>query len=459
MDKAGQGWIWYPYRVDGMLDGIGLSKPANTVSKGPTVSQAKRREPRVPISTDTQAENARHEAKPYKRAVKNHPGLYLYVAEKPSLVRSWRYDYRIGANRETLTYGQHPDLSLADAHEAHTAARKLVARGESPAKAKQAHIERQRIANANTVKAVCERWYEGRQKDRSQSWRENCRRFLDQDVYPLVGSKAIQNVSIDELEGLIRRVAKDRGPKSAHHLRLMLADVYSEQPRELHLGNPARDLVGVTKKLLKNAPKGTPKGQALPTKDIPALIHAIERSTARQQTKLAARLLLLTFTRKTELVHAPWTELDLERAQWKIPAARMKADRPHIVPLSQQAVVCFQLLMPLSGGSIYVFPNLGSYTRPMSETTLNKFFHDIGFPHFTPHSARSTASTILNGQGFSADAIELQLAHVERNRTRAAYNYADKMEERIRMMQQWATFLDSLEEGNVSSIRQGKAAA
>lgn len=422
------------------------------------------------LTHDSQARHARAESKPYKWFVEG--GLYLHVApgEGTKTAKSWRYDYRLNRKRETLTIGKYPEVSLELARRgtrkgkpvpgfmSHAVARSMVETGESPANAKRARREEQRMAQTNTVKAVCELWYEGKQKGRSQSWRENSRRFLDQDVYPLVGSKAIQNVSIDELEGLIRRVAKDRGPKSAHHLRLMLAAMYSEQPRALHLGNPARDLVGVTKELLKKAPKGTPRGQALPTKDIPALIHAIERSTARQQTKLAARLLLLTFTRKTELVHAPWSEIDLPRARWEIPAERMKADRPHIVPLSHQAVLCFELLKPLAGGSEFVFPNLGSYTKPMNPTTLNKFFHDIGFPHFTPHSARSTASTILNGQNFSADAVELQLAHTERNRTRAAYNYSDKMDERMRMMQQWATFLDSLEEGNVSSIRQGKAA-
>lgn len=404
--------------------------------------------------TDTAAKNAKAKAKPYK--LTDREGLYLYVTPKSGKAkgtRSWRYDYRLNGKRETLTLGRYPELSLAEAREDHARARKQVAKGESPAKAKQAHREREKLASANTVKAACERWYESRQAARSQSWRENCRRFLDQDIYPAMGSKAIQQVSIDELELLIHRVAKERGAASAHHMRLMLADVYSEQPRSLGLGNPARDLESPPRQ------KGTPKGKPLQAKHIPALIEAIERAHARQQTKLAARLLLLTFTRKTELVHAPWSELDLPRGHWEISAERMKADRPHIIPLSQQAVLCFELLKPLAAGSLFVFPNMGSQTRPMSDTTLNKFFHDIGFPHFTPHSARSTASTILNGQGFSGDAIELQLAHVERNRTRAAYNYADKLEERKRMMQQWADYIDSLHDGKVVAGRFGKAAA
>lgn len=409
---------------------------------------------RKPITADTQVKNAKGEGKPYKWPVRE--GLYLYVdgpKGRAAKTRSWRYDYRLHGKRETLTIGLYPDISFADAMEDHGKARRLVAKGESPAKAKQAHRERQKIASQNTVKALCERWYESKADARSQSWRENARRWLEKDVYPELGGKAIQHVSIDEIEALIRRVAKERGSKSAHYLRLMLADVYSAQSRALGLGNPARDLAGILE-----FSKGTPKGKPMQAKHIPALIEAIENAPARKQTKLAARLLLLTFTRKRELTDATWRELDLARAEWVIPAERMKLDRSHIVPLSKQAVLCFEYLKPLAGGSEFVFPNLGSQKKPMSDTTLNHFFHEIGYGHFTPHSARSTASTILNGQGFSADAIELQLAHVERNRTRAAYNYADKMEERRRMMQQWADFLNSLESGKVVSFKAGKAA-
>lgn len=413
--------------------------------------------------TDKAAKAAKAKPKPYK--LYDRDALYLFVtapsAMHPEGFKSWRYEYRLHGKRETLTYGRYPDLSLADVRELHAAARKLVAKGESPARAKQVRREQQKAAGKNTLQAVGERWYAAKAHARSTSWKENARRWLEQDVYPAIGSKVIQDVSADEIEALLRRVAKERGARSAHYVRLTLASIYgTKEVRKLKIGNPARDLTDLTKELLSNAPKGTPRGKPLPAKSIPALLEAIERSPARRQTKLAARLLLLTFTRKTELVSAPWAELDLERAQWEIPAERMKADQPFIVPLSAQAVECFKFLKPLAAGSEFVFPNLGSQDRPMGGTTLNKFFHDIGFPHFTPHSARSTASTVLNGRGFDRDAIELQLAHAERNRTRAAYNFADKMDERRRMMQHWADYLDGLESGvNVVSIKEGRAAA
>lgn len=384
-------------------------------------------------------------------------GLYLHIAPKsarhPGGAKSWRYDYRLAGRRETLTIGQYPDVPLARARKRHSEARELVAEGKSPAKEKRSKKERDKLASQNTMKAVCERWYEAKAHARSASWRDNARRWLEGDIYRVIGSKSILHTTVEDIEGALRQIVKERGAASARYARLLLVSVYKSLPRALGLGNPARDLGDVAE-----VHKGEPRGKPLPAKQIPALLEAIEKAPARQQTKLAARLLLLTFTRKLELVSAPWEELDLERAEWTISAERMKADRPHVVPLSSQAVLCFEYLKPLAAGSKYVFPNIGSQDRPMAGTTLNKFFHEIGFAHFTPHSARSTASTILNGQGFDKDAIELQLAHVERSQTRAAYNYADKLEERSRMMQAWADFIDGLCAGNVIPMR-GKAAA
>ena len=406
---------------------------------------------------DTEVSNARPKAKPYKMA--DGSGLYVYVGPKnakhPKGVKSWRYDYRIAGRRETLVIGKYPDVPLALARRRHGEARELVAAGKSPAKAKRERIERDKLAHQNTVKAACERWYESKAHARSESWRENCRRWLEKDVYPAIGSKSILHTTHDDLEAVIRAIAKKRGAASGHYARLMLAGVYKSLPRSLALGNPARDLEDVVERS-----KGRPKGRPIQAKAIPALLEAIEKAPARKQTKLAARLLLLTFTRKQELTCAPWDELDLARGEWTIPAERMKADRPHIVPLSRQAVLCFEYAKPYAAGSRFVFPNLGSQEKPMSDTTLNKFFHDIGYGHFTPHSARSTASTILNGQGFDRDAIELQLAHLERSQTRAAYNYADKMDERRRMMQAWADFIDALcAGGNVVPMERRGAAA
>jgi integrase len=270
---------------------------------------------------------------------------------------------------------------------------------------------------------------------------------LNEDIYPAIGSRPIRDVTVTDVENIVRAIASKRGAASAHHARLLIAGVFRAQPRALNLGNPARDAVDVIE-----VPKGKPKGVPLAVKDIPAFLEAADRYPGRTATKLAIRLLMLTFTRKRELVEAPWAEIDLDRCEWEISAQRMKTAKAHIVPLSRQAIECFRELKRYAGSSPFVFPNLGDPRRPMSASTLNKVFDEIGYGgRFTPHGARSTASTELNKQGWSADAIELQLAHTERNKVRAAYNHADRMEERRRMMQHWADFLDSLTSGNVVS--------
>ena len=168
---------------------------------------------------------------------------------------------------------------------------------------------------------------------------------------------------------------------------------------------------------------------------------------------------MLTFARKLELINATWDEIDLDRGEWVIPAERMKMDKLHIIPLSRQGVECFEKLQPLARGSCFVFPGLGSQNKPISAGTLNKVFTQIGWGgRFTPHGARSTASTGLNAQGWSTDAIERRLAHTERDVVRAAYNHADFMDERRRMMQAWADYLDGLCAGaNVKPIKMRAA--
>lgn len=400
--------------------------------------------------TDTKARAARPAEKPYK--LTDRDGLYLHVS--PTGAKSWRFDYRLAGARETLTIGRYPDVPLGAARDALGRARAFVARGESPAKAKQHSKASAREARANTLQATAEKWYEARAKARSASWRDNARRWLDQDIYPMVGSKPIRDVTADDLERLVRRIAEKRGVKSAHYARLLVAGVFKSLPRHLGVGNPARDVAG-----LLELPKGKPRGRALSAKEIPAFLEAVDGYPGRKATKLAARLLLLTFVRKRELIEAPWQELDLERGEWVISAERMKMEKPHIVPLSRQAIECFAKLEPLAMGSFYVFPNLGDPKRPMSASTLNKVFGEIGWGgKFTPHGARSTASTALNSQGWNGDAIERQLAHTERDLVRGAYNHADYLEERRRMMQGWADYIDGLcAGGNVTTIKRAAA--
>jgi integrase len=398
--------------------------------------------------TDTKARAAKASRKPYK--LTDRDGLYLFIT--PSGAKSWRYDYRYARKRYTLTLGRYPEAGLSTARNRLAESRRLVEHGENPAAVKQREKTEKTIANANTVRAMGEKWYADRKIARSDSWRQNAKRWLEKDIYPAFGEKPLKDVAVSDVERLIGTVKDRRGAKSAECVRLTVAGIFKAAPRSLGLGNPARDLAGTI-----DLPKPKPKGRPLSAKEIPPFMEAADRYPGRPQTKLAIRLLMLTFARKRELIEAPWTEIDLDGAEWVISPGRMKADKPHVVPLSRQAVECFRKLKELSSGSPYVFPNLGNPKKPMGASTLNNFFEQIGYggERFTPHGARSTASTALNSQGWSADAIERQLAHSERDLVRAAYNHSDHMQERRKMMQSWADYLDGLCSGaNVTSIRR-----
>jgi integrase len=403
--------------------------------------------------TDTKVKQARRKAKPYKLADKD--GLYLYVS--PSGAKSWRYDYRIGGLRETLTIGQYPDIPLAGeggAREQLEQARRLVAQGKSPARQKKAEKASERFAAANSVKALGEAWYAGLEPLRSKSWRENARRWLDKDIYPAMGSTPIANVTHGDVSTLTRRIAKARGARSAHSARQLLGNVFEyAQAQGLEVVNHAR---AAAKAVALPEPKGrAPLGQ----KEIPAFVEAVDAYRGRLPTKLAIKLLLLTFVRKSELLNATWDEIDFQHTEWRIPAERMKMKDPHIVPLSKQAVVALKELSKLASGSRYLLPSIDSLRKPLSDSTLNVAFDRMGYGgRFTPHGLRATASTILNEQGFRPDVIERQLAHTERNRIRAAYNKAEYLEERRAMMQHWANFIDALCAGeNVIGFRRAAA--
>lgn len=400
--------------------------------------------------TDPKVRAAKPHQKPYK--LSDREGLYLYVA--PSGARSWRFDYRLAGVRETLTIGRYPEIGLGDAREELAKARRMIAKGQSPANSKQELLTAAKVARKNTLRAFGEDWYAARAKGRSESWKGNARRWLDQDIYPALGDRPIKEIRADDVERLVKHIAGKRGATSGHYARLTLSAIYKSLPRSLGVGNPARDAAGIIE-----LPKGKPRGRALTGKEIPAFFEAADRYPGRDATKLAIRLLMLTFVRKLELIEAQWDEIDLDEGEWVIPAERMKMAKPHIVPLSRQAVECLKKLKPLAFGSAYVFPNLGDPKRPMGASTMNKAFDEMGWGgKFTPHGARSTASTSLNAQGWSADAIERQLAHAERDLVRAAYNHSDFMDERQRMMQAWADYLDALCSGKVIPIRAKVAA-
>jgi integrase len=271
------------------------------------------------------------------------------------------------------------------------------------------------------------------------------------EAYKVLGDKPIADVTQDQVLAACRK-AQERGS-------LYTADAIRRYTGAVFTYAAGRGLTDRNPALAARKAFAVPESKRMPTlssKEIRDLVKLMRSSGGRAGTRIALELLLLTFVRKRELLHATWDEIDFDAAEWRIPAERMKARELHIVPLSQQALTLFEHARQLAGGSKYVFPGLLSLKRPLSDTTLNNVLVRLGFERFSPHSFRRTASTILNELGWRPDVIERQLAHQERNKIRAAYNKATYLEDRANMMQAWADHVEGiLRGGNVLSI--GKA--
>ena len=361
-------------------------------------------------------------------------GLYLYVTPT---AKSWRTDYRIAGRRGTVVHGQYPTMTLSQARERNRAAKQLLASGIDPATQKRLEKLAINASFGDTFEATAKHWYDSKSELRSKPWREGHSLYLRRDLNPNIGNVPLEQIDARALLNVFEAIRRDRGVKTAERVRQTAVQVFDHARRKLKVeANPARVLQGWADipAQVSHAP--------LHEHEISEFIERLDADTGSAATKLCILLMLLTFVRKNEIVQARWDEFDLDNAVWTIPAERMKMRDPHIVPFSRQALAALDQLKPLSFGSDYLFTSLSSIHKPMSLSTPNVLFKRLGYgDRFTPHGIRATASTWLNNRGVRADVIERQLAHVERNRVRAAYNRADYMPERIAMMQMWADFV------------------
>jgi integrase len=361
-------------------------------------------------------------------------GLYLYVTKT---TKSWRSDYRIGRRRGTIVHGQYPAMTLSQARGRNREAKQLLASGIDPAIQKRLEKLELQASFDDTFEATAKHWYDSKVELRSKPWREAHGLYLRRDLNPTVGNVPLEQIDARALLNVLEAVRRERGVKTAERVRQTAVQVFDHAMRKLKVqANPARVLQGWA-----DLPAQI-SHEPLREHEISEFVERLDADTGSAATKLCILTMLLTFVRKNEIVQARWEEFDLDNAVWTIPAERMKMRDPHVVPLSLQALAALEQLKPLSFGSAYLFPSLGSIHKPMGLSTPNVVFERMGYGgRFTPHGIRSTASTWLNNRGVRADVIERQLAHVERNRVRAAYNRADYMSERVAMMQMWADFV------------------
>lgn len=375
-------------------------------------------------------------------------GLYLYVTSGG--LKSWRYDYRVGGKRGTVTFGKYPEVSLANARKKHLDARTALANGGDPARERKIEkLERQNRLN-NTFDDVATAWFDGKQERRSAVWRETHSLYLKRDLSPSLGNLPLVEITGETLLAVLEKSRARSGARTADRVRQTAVQVFDYGKRKLKVSvNVARGLAGWAEgDMPPKQHRAWLKGAELPT-----FLAAVDKYPGYLTTKYAALLLLSSMVRKRELTEAQWSEFDLVNAMWTVPAVRMKLpteekarrSNGHDVPLSSQALAILKLLKPLTSGSVYLFPSNVSLEKPMSASTLNVMFNRMGFGGLlTPHGMRASASTILNEMGFRADVIERQLAHVERNQVRRAYNHAEFIDERRQLMQAWADYLDAI---------------
>ncbi|HSC11103.1 MAG TPA: integrase arm-type DNA-binding domain-containing protein [Rhodanobacteraceae bacterium] len=398
--------------------------------------------------TPSAVANVKSRTKPYKLA--DERGLFLLV--QPNGSRWWRFKYRRPSTKKEnlLSLGIYPDVSLKKARERRDDARKLIADGIDPGDKRKAES----LAGADTFEAIAVEWMEQTRAKRATKTNETIKTRLERDLFPWLGRRPINDIKGPELLMALRRV-EDRGsPIIAKRLRQIAEQIsgYAMATGRAER-NVAVDLRGAMKS------RGAERHHAALTApaDVGALMRAIEGYSGQFMTRCALQLLPLFFVRPGELRNAEWHEFDLDAAQWCIPAAKMKMRQPHIVPLSTQALAILRELYPLTGGGItgkpdaacYLFPCARSRARPMSNNTINAALRRIGYTRdqMTAHGFRATARTLLAERGLRPDAIERQLAHKASGPLGAAYDRAQFLDERRKMMQEWADYLDSLRAG------------
>ena len=401
--------------------------------------------------TDTAIRNARPEA--VRKRLTDGKGLYLWL--NPNGSRWWRFDYRHNGKRKTLSMGTYPDTGLADARAKRDDARKLLAAGIDPGEQRKAEKAAGLEAAANSFEVVAREWLA------KQTWvphyREKVGAWQTNDVWPYIGSRPIAELTAPDFLAVGRRIEARGAIESAHRvlqtcgqiMRYAIATGRAER-------NPVADLRGALA-----APPERHHAAITSPAELGGLLRAIEGYSGDVTTRAALKLCALLFVRPGELRHAEWAEIDLDAAEWNIPAGKMKMRQPHLVPLPEQAVAILRDLHQLTGRGQYVFPGGRSPRRPMSNNAINAALRRMGYDKetMTAHGFRATARTMLDEVlGFRPDYIEHQLAHAVKDPNGRAYNRTKHLPERRKMMQGWADYLDALRDGaNVVPIK-GKAA-
>jgi len=386
-------------------------------------------------------------AKPQENSYKIFDGGGLFLLVTPSGGRLWHFKYRYDKKERKLTFGPYPEISLADARQRRDEARKQVANGIDPGAVRKAQRQAE-TEETETFEVIAREWHTKFTHTWAPGHAVKLLSALKRDLFPWVGSRPIKELKAVELLESLQRIEGRGALETAHRMRGLLGQIFRYA---VATGRAERDPTADLRGALPQ-PNENHHAAITDPKEVAPLLRAIDGYQGHFVVKCALRLAPMLFVRPGELRHAEWAEIDLDEAVWNIPAHKMKMKEPHLVPLSNQAVEILRELQPLTGRSRYVFPSARSFARPMSNNAILAALRRMGYDKdtMTGHGFRAMARTILDEVlQFRPDFIEHQLAHAVRDPNGRAYNRTAHLEERRRMMQKWADYLDALKAGAV----------
>lgn len=398
--------------------------------------------------TVTAIQKAKPTEKQYRLA--DERGLVLLV--RPNGSKLWQLRFRHEGKEKTASLGQFPDVTLSNARAKRDELRKLVAAGSNPVAVKREQKLTKTAASENTFEIVAREWWAHWSPDRTTRHAGYVLRRLEADVFPAIGARPITAIEAPDLVAMLKTIEARGAMDIAKRAHFTTGQIFRHA---ISLGkssrNPAVDFKpGDFLKTHKRE-----NYARIDAKELPLLLRKIEAYQGKPTTRLAVKLMALTFVRTSELIGARWAEFDLEAGRWDIPGTRMKMRTPHIVPLSPQALDVLRTLQTVTGGRELLFPGERDHAKSMSNNTILGALERMGYKgKMTGHGFRGLASTVLHEHGFDHAHIELQLAHMERNEVSAAYNHALYLPQRAKLMQWWGDYLEGLTKGNVLPLRK-----
>ena len=388
--------------------------------------------------TDIQIKNLKYSGKPMKLA--DGGGLYIYLAGSGK--KLWRLGYYFERKAKVLSFGEYPVVTLQRAREKRMEAKQLLAEGIDPAAVKKAAKEEQISEVKDMFRSIALEWFEARTTDFTEKHRGTVLYRLEKYIFPVIGKEHIARMEAQDILKVVQPIEHKGQNETARRLLQIIGQIYRYAVITGRAKrNPATDLHGAIRPR-----RVTHRAAITEPKKVGQLLRDIDGYDGYFPIVCALKLGPLVFVRPTELRAAEWSEFDFETNEWRIPATRMKMKQIHIVPLSRQAVKILKELRQFSGNGRLLFPSIRTETRPLADATVLNALRRMGYAkdEMCTHGFRSIASTLLNELGYNRDWIERQLAHGERNDVRSAYNYAEYLPQRRKMMQEWADYLDTL---------------